>query len=232
MADVHANLPAFQAVLDDAGSVDEIIFLGDIVVCGPHPNQCVELLRDCGARAIVGNHDKGVLAIPALDPPPDSWEHWTYRQLNRSQRRYLAGLPESFTIASAGETARVVHRVSKTYLHPAMPDALLVELSAEAFGGFPERIVYSGHSHRLIKRVVDGRQFVCFHSIGQPRDGDPRAGYAIHDDGLLEHRRVAYDVERTVHDLRRMDLLPAPSLARWIRFVRTGHDPEWSREYP
>ena len=108
-----------------------------------------------------------------------------------------------------------------------MPDELL----AEQFRDVPGKVIYFGHSHRLIDRVVHGRRFVCFRTVGQARDGDPRAGYAIEREGVLEHRAIAYDVERVVHDLPKIGL-PEPFLARWIEFLRTGFDPEWSREYP
>ena len=105
------------------------------------------------------------------------------------------------------------------------------ELLAEPFRDVPGKIIYFAHSHRWIDRVVHGRRLVCFRAVGQPRDGDPRAGYAIERAGILEHKAVAYDVECVVRDLSKIGL-PEPFLARWIQFLRTGFDPEWSREYP
>ena len=232
IADVHANLPAFEAVLRDAGSVDEIVFLGDVVGYGPHPAECVDLLQRIDARAILGNHDVDILSDPTLGPPGRGahsiWRHWSYLKLTSSQRTYLASLHDRITIASDGQRVEVIHNTpSKQYLHPAMPDELL----AEPFREVPGKIIYFAHSHRRIDRVVHGRRFVCFRAVGQPRDGDPRAGYAIEREGNLEHKAVAYDVERVVRDLSRIRL-PEPFLARWIRFLRTGFDPEWSREYP
>jgi predicted phosphodiesterase len=232
IADVHANLPAFEAVLREAGSVDEIVFLGDVVGYGPHPAECVDLLQQSGARAILGNHDVEILSDPALGPPGEGahsiWRHWSYRKLTSSQRRYLASLPDRISIASDGQKIEVIHNTpSKQYLHPAMPDELL----AEPFRDVPGKIIYFAHSHRWIDRVVHGRRLVCFRAVGQPRDGDPRAGYAIERAGILEHKAVAYDVECVVRDLSKIGL-PEPFLVRWVQFLRTGFDPEWSREYP
>lgn len=232
IADVHANLPAFEAVLRAAGSVDEIVFLGDVVGYGPHAVECVDLLRRIEARAILGNHDIDILADPTLGAPgPDAhsmWRHGSYLELNSSQREYLASLPRSLTLMSNGQCIEVVHNApSRKYLHPAMPDEML----AEALHGVPGSVVYCGHSHRLIDRMMDGRRLVCFRAVGQPRDGDPRAGYAIERNGTLEHGRVEYDVEHVARDTIRMGL-PEPFVSRWIRFLRTGFDPEWSREYP
>jgi len=232
IADIHANLPAFEAVLRDAGSVDEIVFLGDVVGYGPHPSECVDLLQHIGARAILGNHDLDILSDPTLGPPGfdahSIWRHWSYLELTSSQRNYLASLPGGITIASDEQRVEVIHNTpSKRYLHPAMPDELL----AEQFRDVPGKIIYFGHSHSLIDRVVHGRRLVCLRAVGQARDGDPRAGYAIEREGILEHRSVAYDVACVVRDLSKIGL-PEPFLARWIEFLRTGFDPEWSREYP
>ena len=113
VSDVHANLPAFEAVLRDAGPVDEVVFLGDIVGCGPHPAACVDLLRGLGPRAILGNHDAAVLAVG--DRPRERsahvvWDEWTFDQLEGSQRSFLEGLPEQLTISFCGLEASTLHK--------------------------------------------------------------------------------------------------------------------------
>ena len=231
IADVHANLPAFEAVLRDAGVVDEVIFLGDIVGYGPHPAECIDLLRTLGARAAAGNHD---LEVPAACPRPGdaaepvNWSRWTFEQLTDSHRAYLARLPRHLTIAGEGaEITAVHHPPGAPYLHPDMPDATLARHCRAA----PGSSVYFGHSHRPIDRVVDGRRLVCVPPVGQPRDGDPRAGYALEVGGELSFHRVAYDVEAVVADVRAIGLDPAFA-TRWVEFLRTGFDDEWSRPWP
>ena len=230
VSDVHANLPAFEAVLRDAGPVDEVVFLGDIVGCGPHPAACVDLLRGLGPRAILGNHDAAVLAVG--DRPRERsahvvWDEWTFDQLEGSQRSFLEGLPEQLTISFCGLEASTLHNpAGAAYLHPEMPDPVL----AGHLEAVPGPLVIFGHSHRWIDRALGGRRFVCIPPVGQPRNGDPRAGYAVECDGHLTVRYVTYDVERTVADVRAIGLEDSYT-QRWIRFLRTGHDPEWSREY-
>jgi diadenosine tetraphosphatase ApaH/serine/threonine PP2A family protein phosphatase len=229
IVDVHANLPAFEAVLKDAGAADEVVFLGDIVGFGPHPSACVELLRGLNAKAIIGNHDLSVLerrGRPLSLAYPVNWEDWTLARLSDSQREYLASLPEELTVVSCGGEAKVIHHPSGApYLHPRMPDEML----AEHFRGVPGRSVYFGHSHRQMDRVVCGRRLVCVPPVGQPRNGDPRAGYAVEEEGQLHFRFVGYDVQSLVGDIRTIGL-EQRFCERWIRFVLTAHDPEWSRE--
>ncbi|MFA6110864.1 MAG: metallophosphoesterase family protein [Candidatus Latescibacterota bacterium] len=229
LADVHANLPAFEAVLADAASWDEIVFLGDIVGYGPHPSACVERLRQLGARGVRGNHDTAVLAIrqcPVRRSAPVDWDEWSFDQLDEPQRSYLATLPLERAIDCCGVAATAMHHpAGAPYLHPAMPDAVLAgHLRAVA-----QPMIVCGHSHRRIDRVVGGRRYVCVPPVGQPRDGDSRAGYAVEADGELAFHRVSYDLERTVADVGWIGLEEG-FCQRWVRFLRTGWDPEWSRE--
>ncbi len=231
IADVHANLRAFEAVLDDAGSVDEIVFLGDIVGFGPHPSACLELLRRIEARAAVGNHDSSIAArrgrAPRLSTPVD-WDEWTLSQLTREQLAYLASLPEALSISSDGrEIVAMHHPPGAPYLHPAMPDDVL----AAHFKGVSGAEVFCGHSHRAIDRRVEGRRLVCIPAVGQSRNGDVRAGYAIEQDGELQFRFVSYDIEQVVRDIEAIGL-PEPFGTRWIGFLRKGYDAVWSREWP
>ena len=230
IADVHANLPAFEAVLEDAGVVDEIVFLGDIVGYGPHPAACLDLLMGLQVQVVLGNHDAAVLAQrggPAADAGPLNWDAWTARQLGEAQFAFLAALPDTLALAACGQAALARHHLpGAPYLHPAMPDEVL----APHFERLPGPLVFVGHSHRALDRTLAGRRLVCVPPVGQPRNGDPRAGYALEQEGRVTFRFVTYDVERTVHDTLRIGL-PEPFGGRWINFVRTAADAEWSREY-
>ncbi|MCP4638910.1 MAG: metallophosphoesterase family protein [bacterium] len=232
IADVHANLPALEAVLDDAGAVDEIVFLGDFVGYGPFPSESVDRLRGMCVRAIQGNHDKSVLDLRGTQEPQANsahaiWEHWTLQRLNEDQLDYLGSLPETLTVDLGSAPATIVHgTLPGGYLHPAMPDKVF----SESFAGTPGSTVVFGHSHRLIDRQIGGTRFMCLRAVGQPRDGDPTAGYSIEVDGEFEHRRVPYDVERTVRAVQAVGL-PEPFLSRWLAFLRTGRDSGWHPEY-
>ncbi len=230
ITDIHANLPAFEAVLADAGTLDQVVFLGDIVGYGPHPSACIDLLRELEARAVLGNHDAAVLAIRACAnrrSDPVDWDPWTFDQLKDSQLSYLMDLPSELAVESCGTRVQAMHHPpGAPYLHPAMPDSVL----ADHLHGTPYPIVFCGHSHRQIDRTVNGCRYVCIPPVGQPRNGDPRAGYAVECDGHLEFRFVTYDIERYVVDTKGIGL-SQDFCQRWIRFIRTGADTEWSREY-
>ncbi|MGM0494150.1 MAG: metallophosphoesterase family protein [Armatimonadota bacterium] len=230
IADVHANLPAFEAVLRDAGRVDELIFLGDIVGFGPHPAECVDLLQSTSARAIAGNHDRNVLRVSdrsVARGEPVNWPRWTRRQLTDAQLAYLASLPERMVMGAAGSTIHLIHHPpGAPYLHPQMPESEF----ARHFRALAGDTVFFAHSHRVIDRTVGGRRLVCVPSVGQPRDGDPRAGYALESEGELSFHRVAYDVEAAVAEVRSIGLSPAFT-SRWVEFMRTGFDDEWSRPW-
>lgn len=230
LADVHANLPAFEAALADAGRSDEVVFLGDIVGFGPHPLACIERLRRLDAKVVLGNHDAAVLAVrerAVRRSPPLEWDEWTFDQLHESHLSYLASLPAELSVTFCGAAATAMHHPpGAPYLHPAMPDAVLAGyLQAAAHAA-----VVCGHSHRQIDRFVNGRRYVCVPSVGQPRNGDTRAGYAVEEDGTLLFRFVRYDVEQVVADVEKIGLTSA-FRGRWVRFLRTGWDAEWSREY-
>jgi predicted phosphodiesterase len=229
MADVHANLPAFRAVLQDAGPVDETIFLGDVVGCGPHPCECVDLLQSLDAKAVVGNHDLAVLAKSPMLPSASvqDWDAWTRLQLQPAHVEYLQSLPTELRLVLQGVQATLVHRPKDSrYLHPAMPEELL----AESLRQVSSLALCCGHSHRWINRLVGGRLLICLPSVGQPRNGDPRAGYVLEDDGQLDVRYVQYDVQTVIGDIERIGL-PLGYMERWRSFLTTGFDSEWSREW-
>lgn len=232
IADIHATLPALEAVLADAGAVDETICLGDTVGYGPHPAECIELLRSLDGQAILGNHDLEVLQEPDLPSPGERdghqiWLQWTYDQVTDEQRSYLASLPTCVHLSVGGREATVVHGApSDLSLHPAMPDAIL----AQAFVKVPGEIILFGHYHRPFDRQLAGRRLFGLKAIGQAGDRDPRAGYAIETDGIIEHRCVSYDIESVVRDLQRVGL-PRGFQERWLRYMRSAYDPEWSHPY-
>ena len=231
LADVHANLPAFEAVLQAAGAVDEVVFLGDIVGYGPHPAACVDRLQRLQAKAVLGNHDASALASArssAIGSHPLDWDAWTHNQLSAAQLSYLTSLPAELRVVSCQVTIQVRHHIpGAPYFHPAMPDGVLAGY-LEAVSG---AVVFCGHSHRRIERSVGSRRLVCVPPVGQPRNGDPRASYVLESDGVLEFGLVPYDIESVVSDVQRIGL-PDEFCRRWVSFLRTGYDREWSRDYP
>jgi diadenosine tetraphosphatase ApaH/serine/threonine PP2A family protein phosphatase len=212
LSDIHGNLDALRAVLADAAPrADGIICLGDVVGYGPDPAPCLELMAERSVALVAGNHEHGVAGLLDLDwfnPYARVAVEWTQACLDDDHRRYLAGLP----LRAAIEEATLVHA------SPAQPEEWDYLVSAAdgfgAFAGFTTRLCFVGHSHRpavwslgswgpdfapggFDVAIDAGRRYIVnVGSVGQPRDRDSRAAYAIWDVGArrITGRRVDYDV--------------------------------------
>jgi diadenosine tetraphosphatase ApaH/serine/threonine PP2A family protein phosphatase len=213
LSDIHSNLEALEAVLADAGraGVSEILCLGDFVGYGASPNECVERLRPIVTAAVAGNHDVAVcgrIRLGSFGSNAAQAANWTATVLTPQCQAYLESLP--VTVRHAG--ALLVHA------SPSEPRAWhYVQEAGEAraeFDTFMESLCLVGHLHRPGTYRLDsrtgqvvysrepetsldpqGRFLVIVPSVGQPRDGDPRAGYLLWDDGRgwLRQVRVDYD---------------------------------------
>jgi len=194
IADVHSNLAAFEAVLADAGSFDRVWCLGDMVGYGPDPNECVERLRDLPHICVAGNHDwaaLGKLDIKDFNPEARRACLWTGKQLSPANREYLEALPQ--TVVEEGFT--LVHGSPR---HPIWEYILTPSIAKANFEYFDTGFCFVGHTHVPIiyrhhpenphracdalmpssdARLVLGesRLIINVGSVGQPRDGDPRA---------------------------------------------------------
>ncbi len=226
-SDIHSNLEAFQAVLDDAGPVDRVWCLGDVVGYGPDPNACVELLRSLPHLCIAGNHDWATLGkLDLRDFNPDAREAnlWNRQQLTPDNLAYLEDLPETrveglFTL---------IHGSPR---HPIWEYIIYASTAQINFEYFDTPYCFVGHTHApvLFSLQDEGNAKTCEAiqpdvndslylgaerliinpgSVGQPRDGDPRASYALLNPEALtiEYRRVAYPVERTQAKMMEHDL--------------------------
>lgn len=192
LSDLHGNLPALEAVLADLGTVDRLVCCGDLVGYYPDAPAVVDRVRGLGALVIRGNHELMLAGARAV--PPERAGYYavaeTRRALSAEQLAWLAALPPSLAFASGGVTVEVRHASpwdEDTYLYPD------TELGAVVL---PEGSwLLLGHTHYPMLRPA-GRGVVANPgSVGQPRDRDPRAAYAVLDlgAGRWEQRRVAYD---------------------------------------
>jgi diadenosine tetraphosphatase ApaH/serine/threonine PP2A family protein phosphatase len=212
LSDVHGNLEALEAVLVDAAErAEAILCLGDTVGYGADPLPCVERVADRAQVVVGGNHEWGVTGRLPLDwfnPYARAAAEWTRERLDDDHRAYLGGLP---LVAEIGD-ATLVHA------SPAEPEAWDYLLSAEdgfgAFAHFGTRWCFVGHTHvpgvwslgssgpgfepaaRHVHAEAGRRYLVNVGSVGQPRDRDARAAYAVWDPdaGTVSIRRVEYDV--------------------------------------
>ena len=218
ISDIHSNLAAFEAVLADAGSFDEVWCLGDVVGYGPDPNECVERLRDLPHVCVVGNHDWAVLGnmdTEDFNPYAKRACLWTREQLSPSNLEYLETLPRS--LVEEGFT--LAHGSPRQPIWEYILDSSVAQAN---FEHFDTRFCFVGHTHvPIIYRhnpenphqacgtlipsydvplaLGEHRLIINPGSVGQPRDGDPRASYAVldSDELTLEYRRVSYPVETT-----------------------------------
>ncbi len=238
LADIHSNLVAFQAVLRDIeskGGIDEIWCLGDVVGYGPEPHACIDLLRQYKHICVAGNHDWaaiGKLDISDFNPHAAQAILWTRQQLAAGDVNYLQDLPQKI---SRGDFT-LVHGSPRypiwEYLEPGWLSMKDVE---DNFNRFDTKFCLVGHSHRPIvfqqdslKRysvaTIPNEIRLSFESerliinpggVGQPRDGDPRASYAMYDSEaqMVYHYRVNYDITATQQKMLEYDL-PSPLIER------------------
>jgi putative phosphoesterase len=219
IGDVHANLPALQAVLKHARDqgAEAIWNIGDFVGYGPFPNQVVKRLRKEGAQSVIGNYDQKVLEIKSKkrkwmkkrDPLKIFAFRWAYKTLSKKNRKYLRSLPEELRFEWEGRQVLLTHASPASRDEPLdanTPEARFRELAQMANAD----LVICGHSHRPFIRHVDGVWFINTGSVGRPDDGDPRATYAVlrSSSGQIkvEHYRVDYDVSRSIMAIREKHL--------------------------
>ncbi|HEX7078706.1 MAG TPA: metallophosphoesterase family protein [Candidatus Eisenbacteria bacterium] len=223
LSDIHANLEAFQAVLQDVDGrrPDRVICLGDVVGYGASPNECLDLVRERCDVVLLGNHDAAASGGPEVSRfniYARVAAEWTAKTLTREHREFLQKLP--LTATEGG--CYCVHASPAT---PRDWEYLLDRFDAEPqFAYFTEPVCFIGHTHQPAAFMADPggtrqiavsglrldpkrRYILNVGSVGQPRDRDPRACYVVFHEGSgeVEYVRVPYDVEsaqariRTAH---------------------------------
>lgn len=230
ISDIHANLPALEAVLDDIArrpAIDAVYHLGDLVGYAPWPNEVVALLREVGIQGVAGNYDSTVAAdykhcgCKYEDPRQEALSHlsyeWTRAHCSAETKRFLGRLPFRLDLRpggghSSGPTVILVHgapTLNTLYWTEDRPDSFCSKM-AQIAGACAGDVLCFGHTHKPWHREVEGVHFLNTGSVGRPKDGDWRAGYAILEVGEGEPRvefvRVAYELERTVEAIRDSEL--------------------------
>jgi diadenosine tetraphosphatase ApaH/serine/threonine PP2A family protein phosphatase len=232
ISDIHANLTALEAVLKDAGPFDAAWCLGDLVGYGPDPNECVERIAQLpNLQCILGNHDAaavGIIEVDSFNPEARKSVLWTQERLTPVNAEYLNNLPERVNL----------DQITLVHGSPYKPiwEYLLDTRSATfSFEYFETSYCFVGHTHlpvmyylpddRLVAQLVvperesqmtlAPRAILNPGSVGQPRDRDPRAAYAILDltDYTWSWHRVAYDIP-DVQERMLKENLPERHIAR------------------
>ena len=230
ISDIHANLPALEAVLGDIDrrpDVDATYHLGDLVGYAPWPDETVALLRQRGIPGVAGNYDSTVAAdykhcgCKYEDPRQEELSHlsyaWTRAHVTPETKRYLGSLPFRIDLRplgghAGGPTVFLLHGnqvLNTVYVFEERPDSFLAKMG-EALSARAGDVVAFGHTHKPWQRRIDGALFVNSGSVGRPKDGDPRGSYVLLDVDASGARaqvvRVDYDVERTARAILESDL--------------------------
>ena len=216
ISDIHSNIEALQTVLEriKALEVDEIVCLGDIVGYNASPNECIDILRNENATCILGNHDASAADIEEpseFNPPARAAVLWTREELTKESRRFLANLRRELQVrdfylfhGSSHETDRYIFSRENAADNFQLLAGLPAAISIGFFGHTHVRAAFD--ERRGIVTVLSMPEELALSpyikylinpgSVGQPRDGDPRASFLVYDD--LDRRvvfhRVAYNI--------------------------------------
>jgi putative phosphoesterase len=208
LSDIHSNLTALKAVLDDLPKVDEILCLGDLVGYAAEPNEVVELVREGSIRCVMGNHDHAAVTgdVHGLNELAAEAALWTHRNLKEENRRFLRSLPLEARLKLSGKTLYLAHGSPRDplweYVFPELPNSSLLEIVE----GVEADLSLLGHTHVPMERKIFGKLVLNPGGVGQPRDLDPRASYMILElDGeepAVQIRRVKYDIDLAAKKIR------------------------------
>jgi len=221
ISDIHANLPALRAVLNDIAKrdIDAIYHLGDLTGYAPWPNETVELLQERGIPGISGNYDSTVATgyvhcgCRAENPEQEARAHvsyeWTRAHASAETKEYLASLPFRLDVRPlgghvSGPTITLVHgnqTLNTVYVTEDRPDEFLLKMASD-LGLRANDGVCFGHTHKPWHRVVEGIHFINAGSVGRPKDGNWRACYVVltatESQIGVEFKRVEYEVKEAM----------------------------------
>lgn len=226
LSDIHANWAALAAIDEPH---DVCLCLGDLVDYGPDPGECVRWAMNHAHHAIRGNHDHGVAqSVPVQGE--SGYRYLTrmtrpmqWAGLDAEERTYLLQLPLTKRLILDGKRYLLVHGTPRDPLDEyLMKDPVTWAKRTEHCEA---DIVCVGHSHMQFNLMAGEVVVLNPGSVGQPRDGDPRAGYAIIEDGRIELKRVTYSVDEAAERIMRTDL-PVKAKALLIESLKIGKLPQ------
>jgi predicted phosphodiesterase len=246
ISDIHANLPALEAVLRDIAGRPDVgatYHLGDLVGYAPWPNEVVASLREARIPGVAGNYDSTLATdykhcgCKYEDARQEELSHlsygWTRKHTSRDTKAFLRGLPFRIDLRPlgghvAGPTMTLLHGnhvLNTVYVYEERPDSFLEKVGS-AIGARAGDVICFGHTHVPWHRTVGGIHFVNTGSVGRPKDGDWRAGYVLLDMSStapqvrVEFVRVEYDVQSAVRGILESEL---PN--DFADYLRTGGRP-------
>jgi len=230
IADIHGNIEALRAVLDDiaAQGIGEVFCAGDLVGYCPFPNEVVDLIREKAIPTVQGNYDEGVgedLMVcgcdyrdaAAMEMGAQSL-YWTQEVTTPENKEFLKALPKSLTLRVEGKDILIVHgspRKNNEYLYedaPALTE-VVKDLTAD--------LLICGHTHIPYDKAIGGKRVINAGSVGKPKHGRPEATYVVvtgqNGEIAYEAREVEYDYEKTARAIEASEL---PD--HFAELIRTG----------
>jgi putative phosphoesterase len=222
ISDIHSNLEALNAVLEDIRmkKVDEIYCIGDLVGYGPNPNEVVEIIRKLGIKTVMGNYDDavgyekdscGCAYNPGRETEVgDESISWTIRNTNKENKEFLKSLPHKLSIEVEGVRILLVHGSPINYLLEYVKPSISSERLQILLKNVEEDIIVNGHTHLVMARHLHGKTVLNPGSVGRTKDGVPGATYLLLnvDNGVYwyEFVYVKYDLKAVVEKIVRAGL--------------------------
>ena len=212
ISDIHSSKPALEKVLEQLENIDEIYCLGDIVGYNPWPEECINLVRDNCRYAVQGNHDRTVRT-----PYHYSGNIMAYKGLEYAKEKlpneliqWLSDLPKQRQVTIDGVTFLLVHSHpfnQGEYISPSDFNSLHRQLEENNDTKKYDFVLF-GHTHIQHTKAYDNVTLINPGSVGQPRDGDKRAAYAVYDteEDELKLRRVKYNIREVVERISKVGL--------------------------
>ncbi|MGQ0793900.1 MAG: metallophosphoesterase family protein [Deltaproteobacteria bacterium] len=226
LSDIHSNWHALEAVLS-AETYDSIIFLGDAVDFGPNPRECLKFLIKSSKASfwgVRGDHDHAMAygmncrSSQRLAALSTATRDWGEACLRSEEIGFLRRLPLDRRFTVNGLSFHMIHGFD----NHALPQAEDPNPQGE-FEGID--FMLSGHSHKPFIKQLGNTTILNPGSVGQPRDNNPRASYAIIEDGVASIKRIKYDIERTVKDLQKTTL-PKYVIQELVSILVSGGVPD------
>jgi putative phosphoesterase len=213
ISDIHSNLIAFETVLGNLPEHDQLFCLGDMVGYGPQPNEVIELLKQLDPNVVLmGNHDYAVATgdTSGFSPHAAVAVDWTRRQMKLESSNYLSDLHASALLEVEGVSLGLFHGSPSDplteYIFPGIPEHAAKKMIRKA----GVKGILLGHTHMPMLYSFEGEMLGNPGSVGQPRDGDPRASFGMLtiSEGKMSFdiKRVEYDIDSVADKIRRAGL--------------------------
>lgn len=225
IADVHANHAALEAVLAAETDWDKILFLGDAVDFGPHPNQVLTRLMELSGTFLMGNHDRDMLKQPENEPPPKrmNFTQWTRSRLSKAECQFICEFENETVIPTSQGNIRLHHGdFDEQFDELALDRTFKPHTDPSQFttvgDQFEEGIILFGHSHWQFEININGTRFINPGSVGRSNQSSIRAQYGILEDGRVDLKEINYNAEPTISAMEDLSIDENPTI--WRRCLR------------